>query len=149
MSDFRFVNEPNQPEPPRAEVPIFDNSRGAHPSGVYGVEKVIYIPKTGSWMIVTSGFKVFVEKQKSPNTWALVDTNLAEGLGLVIKVDRLQWYLGDTEQACPWEPYYTEKAEIWTPLHVEKDELEAQPVKVVVTRKTAARAPGKVNNVPF
>lgn len=119
------------------DVPIFSNRDGKYSSGVYAIERVVFLTKSESWLIITRHFKVFVNSNDMPNTWKDIDQNIFKQLLMAIQVNRLQWRLVTATESCPYELSQTEKCEIYSPEVLPDDELEEQPGEKKPSRMTA------------
>ena len=125
------------------DVPIFSNRDAKFSSGIYAVDKVIFLTKSGTWMLITRYFKVFVSSDEMNQTWSDIDAAIFKQQLLGIHVNRLQWNLAKSDEPCSYTLRQTDKAEIYSPEIVPDDELEAQPTAGKPARLTGTSSPKK------
>lgn len=138
---WQVSTESGKEQETQKEVPIFSNRNGAFSSGIYAVEKVIFLTKSETWLLVTRYFKVFVRSDEMNETWSDIDAAIFNEELLGIHVNRLQWNLAKSQEPCPYHLRQTDKAEIYSPEVVPDDELEAQPQAKKSARLTGMRSP--------
>lgn len=121
----------------QVDVPIFSNRDGKFSSGIYGVDKVIYLTKSSTWLIITRFFKVFVRSDDMQETWETIDEAIFNERLMAIQVNRLQWSLAVSEESTSYRLRQTDKCEIYEAEVVADDELEAQAPNPKLKRRTA------------